>query len=78
MRYINLLLTLTLTTETRENNSKQWRHSWSTTPTLIPALWLAATSYNLVQPRKKMNMFISGCSHIAVASQLRLATLLNL
>jgi len=25
-------------------DSKQWRHSWSTTPTQIPALWLAATS----------------------------------
>jgi len=41
-------------------------HSWSTTPTQIPALWLAATSCNLAE---KMNMFICGRSHIAVGSQ---------
>jgi len=36
-----------LTTETRENNSKQWCHSWSTMPTPITALWLEALSCSL-------------------------------
>ena len=49
-------------------DNKQWRHSWSTTPTQIPALWLAATSCATSQKNEHVYFWLqSHCSCITVA-----------